>query len=74
MTTPAECHAPSWLLNVQSQTTSMHLSLLFFLEPSIIVNIILPIILWELKYKLQIERMICNGTNNDEFLFIYNAL
>ncbi len=34
--------------------------------------------LWELKYKLQIERMICNGTNNDEqfgkFLFIYNAL
>ncbi len=32
--------------------------------------------LWELKYKLQIERMICNG--NDEqfgkFLFIYNAL
>ncbi len=34
--------------------------------------------LWELKYKLQIERIICNGTNNDEqfskFLFIYNAL
>ncbi len=34
--------------------------------------------LWELRYKLQIERMICNGTNNDEqfskFLFIYNAL
>ncbi len=34
--------------------------------------------LWELKYKLQIERMICNGTNHDEqfnkFLFIYNAL
>ncbi len=34
--------------------------------------------LWELKYKLQIERMICNGTNNDEqfskFLFIYNSL
>ncbi len=34
--------------------------------------------LWELKYKLQIERMICNGTNNDEqfskFLFIYHAL
>ncbi len=34
--------------------------------------------LWELKYKLQIEGMICNGTNNDEqfskFLFIYNAL
>ncbi len=33
--------------------------------------------LWELKYKLH-ERMICNGTNNDEqfskFLFIYNAL
>ncbi len=33
---------------------------------------------WELKYKLQIERMICNGSNNDElfskFLFIYNAL
>ncbi len=33
--------------------------------------------LWELKYKLQIER-ICNGINNDEqfskFLFIYNAL
>ncbi len=33
--------------------------------------------LWELKYKLQIERMICNGTSNDEqfskFLFIYNA-
>ncbi len=30
--------------------------------------------LWELKYKLQIERMICNGTSNDEqfskFLFI----
>ncbi len=30
------------------------------------------------KYKLQIERMICNGTNNDEqfstFRFIYNAL
>ncbi len=22
--------------------------------------------LWELKYKLQIERMICNGTSNDE--------
>ncbi len=22
--------------------------------------------LWQLKYKLQIERMICNGTNNDE--------
>ncbi len=34
--------------------------------------------LWELKYKQQIERMICNGTNNDEqfgkFLFIYNDL
>ncbi len=34
--------------------------------------------LWELKYKLQIERMICNGTSNNEqfnkFLFIYNAL
>ncbi len=36
--------------------------------------------LWELKYKLQIERMICNGTNNDndeqfsKFPFIYNAL
>ncbi len=35
--------------------------------------------LWELKYKLQIERMICNGTSiNDEqfskFPFIYNAL
>ncbi len=34
--------------------------------------------LWELKYKLQIERIICNGTNNDEqfsnILFIYNAL
>ncbi len=34
--------------------------------------------LWELDYKLQIERTICNGTNNDEqfskFLFIYNAL
>ncbi len=34
--------------------------------------------LCELKYKLQIERMICNGTNNDEqfnkFLFIYNAV
>ncbi len=34
--------------------------------------------LWEFKYKLQIERMIRNGTNNDEqfckFLFIYNAL
>ncbi len=34
--------------------------------------------LWELKYILQIERMICNGTNNDgqfcKFLFIYNAL
>ncbi len=34
--------------------------------------------LWELKDKLQIERMICNGTNNGEqfskFLFIYNAL
>ncbi len=33
--------------------------------------------LWELKYKLQIERMVCNGANNDEqfskFLFIYNA-
>ncbi len=33
--------------------------------------------LWELKYKLQIERMIYNGTNNDEqfskLLFIYNA-
>ncbi len=33
--------------------------------------------LWELKYKLQIERMICNGTNNDEqfskFLFSVNA-
>ncbi len=30
------------------------------------------------KYKLQIERMICNGTNNDEqfskFLFSYNTL
>ncbi len=34
--------------------------------------------LWELKYKLQIERIIYNGTSNDEqfsqFLFIYNAL
>ncbi len=34
--------------------------------------------LWELKYKLQIKGMICNGTNNDEqfskFLFIYNDL
>ncbi len=34
--------------------------------------------LLELKYKLQIERMICNGTSNNEqfskFLFIYNAL
>ncbi len=34
--------------------------------------------LWELKYKLQIERMICYGTSNDEqfskFLFIYNVL
>ncbi len=34
--------------------------------------------LWEHKYKLQIERIMCNGTNSDEqfskFLFIYNAL
>ncbi len=34
--------------------------------------------LWELKYKLQIEKMICNGTSNNEqfskFPFIYNAL
>ncbi len=33
---------------------------------------------WELKYKLQIERMICIGTSNDKqfskFLFIYNVL
>ncbi len=34
--------------------------------------------LWKRKYKLQIERMICNVTSNDEqfskFIFIYNAL
>ncbi len=34
--------------------------------------------LWELKYKFPIDRMICNGTSNNEqfsqFLFIYNAL
>ncbi len=34
--------------------------------------------LWELKHKQQIERMICNGTSNDEqfskFIFIYNTL
>ncbi len=34
--------------------------------------------LWELKYKQQIERKICNGTNNDKqfskLLFINNAL
>ncbi len=34
--------------------------------------------LWELKYKLQIERMICDGTNDheqfSEFPFIYDTL
>ncbi len=27
--------------------------------------------LWELKYNLQIEKMICNGTSNDEQIASY---
>ncbi len=38
------------------------------------MHLIFMIISGELKYKLQIERMICNGTNESKFLFIYNAL
>ncbi len=42
------------------------------------MHLIFMIISGEFKYKLQIERMICNGTSNDEqfsqFLIIYNAL
>ncbi len=42
------------------------------------MHLIFMIIPENLKCKLQIERMICNGTSNDEqfskFQFIYNAL
>ncbi len=42
------------------------------------VHLIVYDYLWERKYKLQIERMICSANTNDEqfskFLFIDNAL